>query len=86
MASFKPPSIIYHNGQLTGYVIRHTRVGSSNTKYVTTKYTRTTISLSQLDEFANYSVTVAAVNVNGTGPFSDPVVQATGNMQATVIL
>ena len=78
MASFNPPPIIDHNGQLTGYVIRYTRVGSSNTKHVTSKYTRTTISLSQLDEFANYSVTVAAVNVNGTGPFSDPVVQATG--------
>ena len=80
MTSFNPPPIIDHNGQLTGYVIRYTRVGSNNTKYVKTKYTRTTIYLSELDEFANYSVTVAAVNVNGTGPFSDPVVQATGNM------
>ena len=80
MTSFKPPPIIDHNGQLTGYVIRYNRVGSSNNKNVTTKHTRTTISLSQLDEFANYSVTVAAVNVNGTGPFSDPVVQVTGNM------
>ena len=78
--SFNPPPIIDHNGQLTGYVIRYNRVGSSDTTYVTSKYTRTTISLSKLDEFANYSVTVAAVNVNGTGPFSDPVVQATGNM------
>ena len=76
--SFKPPPIIDHNGQLTGYVIRYNRVGSGDIKSVTTKYTTMTISLSQV---ASYSVTVAAMNVNGTGPFSNPVVvQPPGNM------
>ena len=76
--SFNPPPIIDHNGQLTGYVIQYNRVGSGDIKSVTTKYTTMSISLSRL---ANYSVTVAAMNVNGTGPFSDPVVvQPPGNM------
>ena len=76
--SFNPPPIIDHNGQLTGYVIRYNRVRSGDIKSVTTKYTTMSISLARL---ATYSVTVAAMNVNGTGPFSDPVVvQPPGNM------
>ena len=76
--SFKPPPLIDHNGQLTGYMIQYNGIGSGDNKRVITKYTTMSISLSRL---ANYSVTVAAMNVNGTGPFSDPVVvQPPGNM------
>ena len=79
MVSFNPPPLRYHNGQLTGYVIRYNRVGSGVTKSVTT--TTTTIFISGLDKFVNYSVTVASMNVNGTGPFSNPpVVQPTGKI------
>ena len=79
MVSFNPPPIIDHNGQLTGYAIRYNRVGSGVTKSVTT--TTTTIFISGLDKFVNYSVTVASMNVNGTGPFSNPpVVQPTGKI------
>ena len=79
MTSFSPPPIIYHNGQLTGYLIRYNRAGSGVTKSVTT--TTTTIFISGLDKFVNYSVTVASMNVNGTGPFSNPpVVQPTGKI------
>ena len=74
--SFSPPLIIDHNGKLTSYVIQYNRVGSGDIKNVST--TKTTVLLSPLDNFVNYSVTVAAVNGNGTGPFSNPVVQATG--------
>ena len=76
MVSFSPPPIIDHNGQLTGYVIQYNRVGSRDVKNVTT--TKTTILLPLLDKFVNYSVTVAAVNGNGTGPFSNPVLRPTG--------
>ena len=31
--SFNPPPAIDHNGQLIGYVIQYTRVGSSEKKY-----------------------------------------------------
>ena len=35
---------------------------------------RTVITISGLVAYVNYSVTVAAMNINGTGPFSDPPV------------
>ena len=76
--SFSPPPIIDHNGQLTRYVIRYNRVGSRDIKSVNA--IKTTISLSRLEEFVNYSVIVAAVNGNGTGPFSKPVEQTTGKI------
>ena len=34
----------------------------------------TVITISELAPYVNYSVIVAAVTVNGTGPFSDPPV------------
>ena len=39
---------------------------------------RTTYIISGLVAYVNYSVTVAAVSVNGTGPFNDPVVGRSG--------
>ena len=77
--SFSPPPIIDHNGLLTGYVIRFNRIGSGVTKSVTT--TTTTIFISGLEKFVNYSITVASMNANGTGPFSNPpVVQPIGKI------
>ena len=38
----------------------------------------TTHTISGPVAFVDYSVTVAAVNVNGTGPFSNAVVQRSG--------
>ena len=38
----------------------------------------TTLTISGLFAYVEYSVTVAAVNDNGTGPFSKPVVATSG--------
>ena len=38
----------------------------------------TTHTISGLVPFVDYSVTVAAVSINGTGPFSNPVVGRSG--------
>ena len=72
MVSWQPPPMIDHNGPIT-YMIRYTRVGSSNmmSENVLSGTSRT---LSRLIPYVDYSVTVAAVNVNGTGPFSNPPV------------
>jgi len=64
------------NGALTRYVIRYTRVGSGVPEMMSVD-DRTSV-ISGLDAFTNYSVEVAAVNVNGTGPFSDPVYGVSG--------
>ena len=73
MVSWQPPPMIDHNGQITVYVIQYTRVGSSDmmSEIVTSGTSRT---LSRLIAFVDYSIIVAAVNVNGTGPFSNPPV------------
>ena len=76
--SWQPPLDIDHNGLITGYVIRYTRVGSS-VKTIETIINKVTYTISGLDAYVNYSVMVAALNVNGTGPFSDPVVERSGD-------
>ena len=69
----QPPLEINRNGPITGYMIRYTRVGSSDIMSMNvTSGTRRT--LSGLVAYVNYSVIVAAMTVNGTGPFSDPPV------------
>jgi len=72
--SWQQPPIIHHNGPLTGHVIQYTRVGSSNLMSVTVT-SGTTYTISGLVALVIYSVRVAAKNVNGTGPFSSPLLQ-----------
>ena len=78
--SWQPPLDRDHNGLITGYVIRYTRVGSlsviTTIEIVTNKITYT---ISGLDAYDDYSVMVAALNINGSGPFSDPVVERSGD-------
>ena len=75
--SWQPPLEINHNGPITGYVIQYTRVGSSDMKSENVN-SGTTHTISGLVAYVDYSVIVAAVNVNGTGPFSNPVVGRSG--------
>ena len=74
MILWQPPLEIHHNGPLIGYVIKYTR--GDIVKEIFTSGTSFTIS--QLTAYVNYSVSVAAMNVNGTGPFSNPVMQLSG--------
>ena len=73
--SWELPSTINYNGPITGHVIRYTGGGTSDMRNVNSGTTHT---ISGLVAFVNYSVTVAAVTVNGTGTFSNPVVQRSG--------
>jgi len=75
--SWQQLPIIYHNGPLTGHVIQYTRIGSSDMMSINVT-SGTTYTISGLVAFVIYSVRVAAMNVNGTGPFSIPVVQVSG--------
>ena len=76
--SWQPPLDIDHNGPINGYVIQYTRVGSSVTT-IETITNKVTYTISGLDAYVNYSVMVAALNINGSGPFSDPVVERSGD-------
>ena len=74
---WQPPLEIDHNGPITGHVIQYTRVGSSDMMSVNVT-SKTTHTLSGLVGSVEYSVIVAALNINGTGPFSNPVVGRSG--------
>ena len=73
MVSWRLPSPIDRNGPIVGHVIQYTRVGSSDVMSVNVT-SETTHTISGLVAYVNYSVIVAAMTVNGTGPFSDPPV------------
>ena len=70
--SWKPPPGIDRNGLIT-YIIQYTRVGSSDMMSVNVN-SGTTLIISGLVAYVDYSVTVAARTVNGTGPFSNPAI------------
>ena len=69
--SWDPPIEIDRNGPLTGHMIQYYRVGSNNMISETIP-SETTLTISGLVPFVDYSVRVAAMTVNGTGTFSDP--------------
>ena len=71
--SWQPPLKIDHNGPINAYVINYISNGCNNVMIVNVT-SGTTHTISGLVAFAEYSVGVAAVNINGTGPFSDAVV------------
>ena len=73
MVSWRPPVQRDHNGDITGYMINYTRVGSSDITSVSIT-SGTTHTISGLVAYVNYSVVVATMTVNGTGPFSSPSV------------
>jgi len=72
--SWQPPPQIDHNGIITGYVIEYARVGGSSDNVTSNTETIT----SRLVPFVEYSVRVAAMTANGIGPFSNAVVQRSG--------
>ena len=67
--SWQPPLEIGHNGAITSHVINYARVGFNDVMNVNLN-SETIYKISGLVTLAEYSVGVAAVNVNGTGPFS----------------
>ena len=71
--SWQPPLENNCNGPITGYVIQYARVGSDD-KMIMNVPNGTTLTISGLYAHVDYSVTMAAVNAKGTGPFSKPVV------------
>jgi len=75
--SWQPPPEEDQNVVITGYVIQYTKVGTSGTMSVTVP-SGTTYTISRLAAFVEYSVEVAAITVNGIGPFSNAVTQVSG--------
>ena len=81
--SWLPPPMIDHNGMITSYVIQYTRVGSSDVMNINSGTART---ISGLTAYVMYSVRVAAVTINGTGTFSNPIMQLSGQNSGLYII
>ena len=75
--SWEPPMETDHNGPITSYMINYTRDSYSSVIIVNVT-SGTTHTISGLVTFAKYLVAVAAVNINGTGPFSEAIVEKPG--------
>lgn len=65
------------NGDVLGYIIRYNTSSEDHTVVVEDKeqYNAT---LTNLYTLTNYTISVAAFNVNGTGPFSPSIAKTTG--------
>ena len=76
---YSRPLVEHVNGDLTGYMIRYSRVGSGEVEVMSVVNGDNLSSLiSGLVAYVSYSIEVAANNINGTGPFSDPVFGLSG--------
>ena len=83
--SWQPPLKVNCNGAITGYVIQYGRVGLDDNMIVNVP-NETTLEIPGLFAYVEYSVKVAAVNAKGTGPFSKPVVQRSGDGELNSIM
>ena len=76
--SWQPPPAIDQNGMIINYIINYTEVKVDATVSMSFA-SGTTMIIPGLAAHVNYSVVIAAINVNGTGEFSSPpVVESSG--------
>ena len=78
MVSWQPPKGENGDVPITGYVIQYARVGKDIDDMIVNVPNDTTFTITGLYANAGYKVTVAAVNANGTGPFSKYVEATSG--------
>lgn len=67
---WEPPPVEQRNGQITGYKIRY-RKQKKAIQVETTAANIRYYELQNLDKLSKYQVKIAAININGTGPFSE---------------
>ena len=66
---------IHQNGEMTGYTVRYGATGSGDKETV-----ETSVTLSSLTPETNYEISVAAVNTEGTRPYSTVISINTNGM------
>ena len=75
--SWKPPMETNHDVPITGYVVQYSKDGTQDIKDIKS-INATTHTISGLAACTKYSIKVAAINGDRTGPFSEPVVEVSG--------
>ena len=76
--SWEPPLEENCDVPITGYVIQYARVEKDFDNMIVNIPNDTKFITAGLDPNTEYKITVAAVNANGTGPFSDYVFAISG--------
>ena len=76
--SWQPPMKKSHSVPVTGYVIQYIKAGTQDTIKDIKNINGTTHTISGLVACTKYSVKVAAMNDDVTGPFSESVVETSG--------
>ena len=72
---WKKVPCIQQNGPITGYVVRYyTTCGADGDIQRNKSVVTTSSNISGLIPYTEYAFQVAAVNVNGTGPFTEAIV------------
>ena len=82
-----PVECIDHNGDITGYSVHYAEVRNGNVQIMSVPggdATGTTISTNVMP-LTNYSIQVAAVNIAGTGIYSDPVTVTTHESEINLL-
>lgn len=69
MVRWEPPSLEMQNGQITGYKIKYRK--HKKVQVETTPANVRHYELRNLEKKSIYQVKIAALTVNGTGPFSE---------------
>lgn len=68
---WEPPPLEAQNGPITGYKIRYRKQKNKNVQVETTPANVRRYEIQNLDRMGAYQVKIAAMTVNGTGPFSE---------------
>ena len=77
--SWLPPYQIGQNGPIISYTIRYFVVDMPNETMLESVSNLNMFSLTRLFPYVNYSIAVAAMTINGTGNYSDPIIEESGH-------
>ena len=67
-------SCFKQNGPITGYIVRYATCGPDRGVQHNKSVVTNSTTIENLTPYIEYAFQVAAVNVNGTGPFSEPII------------
>ena len=67
-------SCVQQNGPITGYVVRYYITCGADRNVQQESVVTNSTTIGNLTPYTEYAFQVAAVNVNGTGPFSEPII------------
>ena len=71
--SWREVACVQQNGLITGYVVRYYATHDASSDVQQKSVVTTSDIIDGLTPNTEYGFQVAAVNVNGTGPFSEPI-------------